>query len=40
MAKAEVLEEGLEALPKGHPDREEWIELVNAAYAEIEQVRK
>jgi len=40
MAKADALEDGLAALPKGHPDREEWVELINATYAEIEQVRK
>jgi len=40
MESAERLEDGLAALPAGHPDREEWVELVEAAYERILNLRK
>jgi len=39
MESAERLEDGLAALPAGHPDSEEWVELVNAAYKRILDLR-
>jgi hypothetical protein len=40
MEIAERLEDGLKKLPAGHPDREEWIGLVNDAYGRILNLRK
>lgn len=40
MENAKRLEKGLRKLPVGHPDRDEWIGLVNDAYGRILNVRR